>query len=52
MPLTGVEDRYVETVLGRIRLRIVGEGPAMLFWPSLLMDGTLWSGPLVTHCSS
>lgn len=44
MPLTGVEDRYVETVLGRIRLRVGGEGPAMLFWPSLLMDGTLWSG--------
>ncbi|HWD80520.1 MAG TPA: alpha/beta hydrolase [Kribbella sp.] len=36
-------DRYVETVLGRIRLRVDGSGPAMLFWPSLLMDGTLWS---------
>ncbi|MFD7160146.1 alpha/beta fold hydrolase [Kribbella sp. NPDC059898] len=36
-------DRYVETVLGRIRLRVDGDGPAMLFWPSLLMDGTLWS---------
>ncbi|MEV5965077.1 alpha/beta hydrolase [Kribbella sp. NPDC051952] len=44
MTLAGVEDRYVETVLGRIRLRIGGEGPTMLFWPSLLMDGTLWSG--------
>ncbi|MFI6833035.1 alpha/beta fold hydrolase [Kribbella sp. NPDC050241] len=44
MVLAGVEDRYVETVLGRIRLRVGGEGPAMLFWPSLLMDGTLWSG--------
>ncbi|TCC40019.1 alpha/beta fold hydrolase [Kribbella capetownensis] len=43
MLLAGVEDRYVETVLGRIRLRVGGEGPAMLFWPSLLMDGTLWS---------
>ncbi|MFF0343343.1 alpha/beta fold hydrolase [Kribbella sp. NPDC004875] len=38
-----MQDRYVETVLGRIRLRISGSGPAMLFWPSLLMDGTLWS---------
>jgi 3-oxoadipate enol-lactonase len=38
-----MQDRYVETVLGRIRLRIDGSGPAMLFWPSLLMDGTLWS---------
>lgn len=38
-----MEDQYVETVLGRIRLRVGGSGPAMLFWPSLLMDGTLWS---------
>ena len=38
-----MQDRYVETVLGRIRLRVDGAGPAMLFWPSLLMDGTLWS---------
>ncbi|WP_329003027.1 alpha/beta hydrolase [Kribbella sp. NBC_00709] len=38
-----MQDRYVETVLGRIRLRIDGSGPTMLFWPSLLMDGTLWS---------
>ena len=39
-----MEDRYVDTVLGRIRLRVGGSGPAMLFWPSLLMDGLLWSG--------
>lgn len=39
-----MEDQYVETVLGRIRLRVSGSGPAILFWPSLLMDGTLWSG--------
>lgn len=38
-----MQDRYVGTVLGRIRLRVDGSGPAMLFWPSLLMDGTLWS---------
>ncbi|MGZ0151242.1 alpha/beta fold hydrolase [Kribbella sp. WER1] len=36
-------DRYVGTVLGRIRLRVDGSGPAMLCWPSLLMDGTVWS---------
>ena len=39
-----MEDQFVETVLGRIRLRVGGSGPAMLFWPSLLMDGTLWAG--------
>lgn len=38
-----MEDQYVETVLGRIRLRVGGEGPAMVCWPSLLMDGTLWN---------
>jgi 3-oxoadipate enol-lactonase len=43
MSLAELEDRYVETVLGRIRLRVGGSGPAMLFWPSLLMDGTLWA---------
>lgn len=37
-------DRYVDTVLGRIRLQVSGSGPAMLFWPSLLMDGRLWAG--------
>lgn len=36
------EDVYVETVLGRIRLRVGGDGPAILFWPSLLMDGSMW----------
>ncbi|WP_344414791.1 alpha/beta hydrolase [Amycolatopsis minnesotensis] len=36
-------DRDVPTVLGRIRVRVGGEGPAMLFWPSLLMDGSLWA---------
>ncbi|MBB6571761.1 alpha/beta fold hydrolase [Kribbella sandramycini] len=44
MTIGGVEDRFVETVLGRIRLRVGGSGPGMLFWPSLLMDGTLWAG--------
>ncbi|MEU4191319.1 alpha/beta hydrolase [Kribbella sp. NPDC026611] len=43
MAIAGVDDRYVDTVLGRIRLRVGGSGPVMLFWPSLLMDGTLWT---------
>lgn len=44
----GVEDqlreRTVDTVLGRIRLRIAGSGPPILFWPSLLMTGAMWHG--------
>ncbi|MCO1580221.1 alpha/beta hydrolase [Crossiella sp. SN42] len=36
-------DVYVPTVLGRLRIRQAGAGPAMLFWPSLLMDSALWT---------
>jgi 3-oxoadipate enol-lactonase len=34
----------VPTVLGRVRVSVAGnpEGAAMLLWPSLLMDHTLW----------
>lgn len=33
----------VPTVLGTLHLRVFGAGPALLFWPSLLMDGTMWA---------
>ncbi|GAA4627746.1 alpha/beta fold hydrolase [Actinoallomurus vinaceus] len=36
-------DHEVETVLGRIHVRVGGEGPAMLFWPSLLMTSDMWA---------
>ena len=36
-------DHDVPTVLGQIRVRTDGDGPAMLMWPSLLMDGNLWA---------
>ncbi|KRC65069.1 alpha/beta hydrolase [Aeromicrobium sp. Root236] len=36
-------DHDVPTVLGRIRVRTDGDGPAMAMWPSLLMDGDLWA---------
>ena len=35
--------RDVATPLGRIRVSVAGDGPAMVFWPSLLMTGELWS---------
>jgi 3-oxoadipate enol-lactonase len=38
-----VRDERVETVLGRIRVRVAGSGEAILFWPSLLMTGDMWS---------
>ncbi len=36
-------DTDVPTVLGRLRVRSGGQGPAMLFWSSLLMDGSMWT---------
>ena len=36
-------DHDVQTVLGRIHVRVGGEGPAMLFWPSLLMTADMWA---------
>lgn len=33
----------VPTVLGRVRVEVSGDGPPILFWPSLLMTGSLWS---------
>jgi pimeloyl-ACP methyl ester carboxylesterase len=37
-----LEDRQVDTVLGRLRVRVGGSGPALMFWPSLIMDGDMW----------
>jgi 3-oxoadipate enol-lactonase len=33
----------VDTALGRISVRTGGDGDAILFWPSLLMTGEMWS---------
>lgn len=34
----------IETTLGRLRVQVGGtDGPAMLFWPSLLMTGDMWA---------
>jgi 3-oxoadipate enol-lactonase len=43
-------DHDVPTALGRLRVRTAGVGPAMLMWPSLLMDARLWSAQ-VKHFS-
>ncbi|MGW6331172.1 alpha/beta fold hydrolase [Nocardia rhamnosiphila] len=37
-------DRNIPTALGTLRVRVTGTGPAMLLWPSLLMDHALWDG--------
>ena len=33
---------HVETNLGKICVRRSGKGVPMIFWPSLMMDGTMW----------
>jgi 3-oxoadipate enol-lactonase len=42
--LDGVTEKLIPTSLGRINLREGGfaGGPAMVCWPSLMMDGTMW----------
>lgn len=43
--MTGYASRFVDTVLGKIRVQVsLGTGPAVLLWPSLLMTGDLWLG--------
>ena len=37
-----MSERIVPTVLGRVRVEVTGDGPPILFWPSLLMTGSLW----------
>ena len=38
-----MEQHTVDTVLGRLRVRTEGDGDAVMFWPSLLMTGDMWS---------
>ncbi|MUL81961.1 alpha/beta fold hydrolase [Mycobacterium sp. CBMA247] len=36
----------VPTKLGRLRVQVRGDGQPMIFWPSLLMTGDMWSGQM------
>ncbi|TDZ87283.1 3-oxoadipate enol-lactonase 2 [Mycobacteroides salmoniphilum] len=38
-----LQDRYIQSCLGGLHVRMGGEGPAILFWPSLLMTGSMWA---------
>jgi 3-oxoadipate enol-lactonase len=38
-----VDDITIDTVLGRIRVRTRGSGEGIVFWPSLLMNGDMWT---------
>jgi 3-oxoadipate enol-lactonase len=37
------ESQLIDTVLGRVHIQADGSGEAMLFWPSLLMTGDMWT---------
>ncbi len=36
-------ERLLDTVLGQVGVRVEGTGDAIVFWPSLLMTGDMWS---------
>ncbi len=38
------EKRKINTLLGDINVHIIGSGPAMVCWPSLMMTGLMWEG--------
>lgn len=40
----GYETRKIATVLGQVHVHMAGKGPAMVCWPSLLMNGLMWDG--------
>ncbi|MGH1352016.1 MAG: alpha/beta fold hydrolase [Methyloligellaceae bacterium] len=42
--------RRIPTDIGSLHADINGSGPAIIFWPSLMMDHTLWA-PQVNHFS-
>ncbi len=39
-----MQELRLPTRLGRLRVRVFGDGEAILFWPSLLMTGDMWAG--------
>jgi 3-oxoadipate enol-lactonase len=40
--MTASAYQRIDTVLGAINVHVSGNGPAMVCWPSLLMDGEMW----------
>ena len=42
--LTDLPEQHVQTRLGLVSVRVGGkpDGPPMVFWPSLLVDGSMW----------
>lgn len=42
----------IVTLLGEINVQVVGNGPAMVCWPSLMMTGLMWRGQVDHFASS
>jgi pimeloyl-ACP methyl ester carboxylesterase len=42
----------IATLLGKINVHVVGNGPALVCWPSLLMTGEMWRGQVHHFASS
>ena len=42
-----MDEQAVDTALGKVRIRTGGSGDAVMFWPSLLMTGDMWSAAAV-----
>ncbi|MDB6045493.1 MAG: alpha/beta hydrolase [Gammaproteobacteria bacterium] len=42
----------IVTLLGEINVHVIGNGPAMVCWPSLLMTGQMWQGQVDHFASS
>lgn len=49
-PAPELESLDIPTCLGRIRVRVGGSGPGLVFWPSLMMDGELWIAQAQHFC--
>jgi len=41
--MTSLQPVDISTRLGRLRVMVGGAGPAILFWPSLLMSSSMWA---------
>ena len=42
----------IATPLGRVHVTVDGDGPALMFWPSLLMTGSLWAAQVERFAST
>jgi 3-oxoadipate enol-lactonase len=40
--MSSLRNLDVDTCLGRLRVKVGGSGPALLFWSSLLMNSSMW----------